>query len=176
MCEVFDGIYNFLNNYFFKVNIADIATIIGVVIAAISIWQIKRNNEDESNPFVSMYLYKEDENKGIVFLKIKNFGKTPAINIIIPELITPKNTTPKITFPRTVPYLAPNQEITTIYCIGTSVNNFEEQKGIVQYQNLKKKTFTSNYILSVEMFKGILYTDTTIEKINQNIEKIVKKM
>ena len=175
MCDEFNNLYNFFNTYFFKINIADVATIIGVVIAAISILQIKKNNEEENNPFLSMHLYKETDNKGIVFIKIKNFGKTPAINVKIPEIITPKNTIPKITFPRTIPYLAPNQEIVSIYCIGTNIYNFDEQKGTVYYENLKHKKFTSEYVLDVGMFKGIYYTDTTIEKINKSLEKIAKR-
>lgn len=177
MCNVLYDIYNFLSTDFFKINISELATIIGVVFTAISVWQIKKINEEQSLPFVSLYIDKDiNGNMGIIYLKIKNFGKTPAKDISIPEIETPKESRVPVRFPNSIPYLAPGQEVTTIYLVGKDANHFKKQKGSVIYYSEKGKKLESKFSLNAKIFKGNTYSDSYIERISKSIANIDKNL
>lgn len=162
-------------------------TILLTYFYVVSTWEMTNNmrndSELEKRPYIIPDFHIKDHMA--IVLSVKNFGKTPALNIKInvkPDIkIFNKLSLNDGFLESPISIMPPFREIKTV--VGLSKDIFQddsypkEYEITLQYSNSRKEKFGESYILNFDFMKHEIYTERKglheIEKQLENLNKII---
>lgn len=131
-----------------------------------SVIEMRKTREEESRPFVVIYMGRDDRNRRIIRLVIENVGKTVARDVKItctPPINHPSSMplSNSYIFTQSIPTLAPKFKITTIV---DSVQNLKQSNNTypiyeikVSYSNGGHKEYNDHFIIDLNIESDIIW-------------------
>lgn len=153
-----------------------LAGILTFIVILLTLRQMKKQQYDESRPYVILYIYKPDPYDDFAYICLENIGKTGAYNVNIDketEYYVDNKSTKTWTIKSHYSFLAPGQKIH--YAVETATKN-EKIEGVIKYQNNKNKRLSNLYCLDFKLYKNTLYTHSNLHKIAESLKTISEKL
>jgi hypothetical protein len=152
-----------------------VLTLAYVVTTVLILWVSLKSHKEQLRPYVIVYLHSEEN---IVYLIIKNFGKTAARNVkinSIPELENPKYNPLKksLSFENIIPHIPPDYNYKAFVDFYDNIK-VKKYDFIIEYEgNLDKRKYRESYVSDLEFGAYFIFIKDKKEK--SAIDKFMDK-